>query len=91
MLDETAYILLKTLQRHKGETVPIWYETYRSCFSKAHVPIVGEHFDEAKSFGPVMVHVNKEVAMTYLKEKYNFYSKEELAKKLEAIAHGKDN
>lgn len=79
-----AYCLLKSLSKQKKDVVPVWYDTYRSCFSKLHVPIL-DQFDDTKG-NPTIVHINKEQAIKYLKEKYNFYTTEELHQKLEQVA-----
>lgn len=70
---QMAHQLLRMMNNHKGELIPLFYETYRRHFSIIQVPPV----QDCESSTCRIVKINKQKAIDFIKKKYNFVSREE--------------
>ena len=70
---QMAHRLLRMISNHKGELIPLFYETYRRHFSIIQVPPVHD-FDSSSCR---IVKIDKQKAIDFIKRKYNFVSREE--------------
>jgi hypothetical protein len=78
---QEAYNILCLLNRQQSEVVTLFKSDWESIFSSTAVPPVQVFRGEDS-----IVRVNRVKAMEYLKNTYNFYTKEERKKALEEIA-----
>jgi hypothetical protein len=70
---QVVHSLISILSKTKNEKTMLFYNTYRNYFSIAAVPPIKDFDSESTRF----VQVDTKKALNYLKETYNFYSKEE--------------
>jgi len=82
-----AYLLLERIdkQMKKGTTYRLFYDDYRFFFSPGRVPVVNQILEE-KSSKVIMVDVDCNLAMEFLKERYRFQEPSELKSILEEEA-----
>lgn len=85
---QLAHALLTVIAKHKLPTYRLFYQDYRAFFSTVKVPPVREICNREGQ--PVMVDVDCKQAIEFLKNKFNFYSSDELTEVLqeEAEHHG---
>jgi hypothetical protein len=76
-----ALQMLRSMSSDNRPLIPLDYKLYRKWFSVAQVPPQKELRNQAGI--PILVLVNKQQAIEYLKDKYQFLQREELAKELE--------
>ena len=81
-LDRIANMMLKMLQATKRETICLVYLDYRALFSVTRVPAVKEIRNQKNKAEILYVHVDKQKAIDYLKERFQFYTKAELEEKM---------
>ena len=76
---QLAHQLLGVLSKQTGETVTMFTSVYRNIFAVSLVPPV-------KKFGDDLLLINRAQAIAYLKQRYNFVTREERHKLLEETA-----
>jgi len=76
-----ALQMLRSMTNDNRPLIPLDYKLYRKWFSVAQVPPQKEL--QNQSGLTILVLVNKQQAIDYLKDKYQFLQREELAKELE--------
>lgn len=82
--DATARMVLASLSSQKSDTVVLSYTDYRIIFSIVQVPAIETLCNsEGKR---MLVKVNKQQAIEYIKKKHNFLDRKELRKELEDAA-----
>lgn len=79
--NQMAYQLLKMMSRQKTEYITLFYETYRRHFSIVQVPCI-----EMPAGGCRIVKVNRQRAIDFIKQRYQFYDRKELGEALAEIA-----
>jgi len=85
-LDRLANTMLKLLQATKKETICLVYLDYRALFSVTRVPAVKEIRNHKNKSEILFVHVDRQKAINYLKQRFEFYTKEELEEKMNGYA-----
>jgi hypothetical protein len=87
MATQLAYGLLSTITQtiKKKPTYRMFKDDYRFFFSPGAVPVVNEVLEE-KSQRVVMVDIDCNKAIEFLKQRYNFYDPQELATTLQEEA-----
>lgn len=78
-----AHGILLSLTNSTQEVVPMFYDTYRAFFSPIKVRPI-EQVDVKEQ--PMLVMVNRQEAIDYLKKTYQFYTREELQAVIEEVA-----
>jgi hypothetical protein len=72
--------VLRKLNSCKSEIVVLGYDTYRTILCKSIVPT---KTITSPGGEPVIVHVNRQEVIDFLKNKYNFVSKKDLESKVQ--------
>jgi hypothetical protein len=72
---QIAHALLAILSRHKTPTFRMFYEDYRALFSPVKVPAI-KTYNLGEKIG--FVDIDCQQGITYLKERYNFVTSQEL-------------
>jgi hypothetical protein len=87
MATQLAYGLISTISdaAKKKPTYRMFKDDYRFFFSPGAVPVVNEVLEE-KSKKVIMIDVNCDQAIEFLKQRYNFYNPQELATTLQEEA-----
>lgn len=79
---QEAFNMLNLLNRQTSEFVTLFKTDWIALFNAAQVPPV-QQFEKQDSS---LVRINRNAAVEYLKQTYNFYTKKELTEVLEEIA-----
>lgn len=75
-MNQIVHQMLVILNRSKTPTHKMFYETYRALFSPVKVPAL-RRINPEKG-GLSIVEIDCKVAINYLKDKYQFYTRSEL-------------